>query len=153
MNLKSLEEQLVVVMLAMLILLVFIAASLRWFGVSVAWSIDIAQLLFSWVCFIGADLALRTDSHVGVDMLLNRFPVSLRQVLVLVLDILILAFVLIIFYFGTKLCFQNYKRTFNTVPLSYSFVTLSAPVGAFLMGLTLIQRIKQHFSSLFAREG
>ncbi|WP_319558917.1 TRAP transporter small permease subunit [Marispirochaeta sp.] len=152
MSLKLLEERLVVVMLAMLILLVFIAASLRWFGVSVAWSIDIAQLLFSWVCFIGADLALRTDSHVGVDMLVNRLPTKLRQGLILVLDILIFGFVLLIFYFGTKLCLQNYKRTFNTIPiLSYSFVTLSAPVGAFLMGWTVVQRIRLHISRFLSR--
>ncbi len=59
----KLEEYFVVIFLAALIMLVFIAAVLRWFGIGVAWSMDMAQLLFAWVCFIGADLALRQNKH------------------------------------------------------------------------------------------
>lgn len=137
------EERVVIVLLAMLILLVFLAASLRWFGVSVAWSIDVAQLLFAWVCFVGADLALRSESHVGVDMLTQMLPLKARNIISFLLNLMILAFVVTVFYFGSKLCIQNYQRIFNTIPISYSYVTLSAPVGSFLMGWTTVVRIKK----------
>jgi TRAP-type C4-dicarboxylate transport system permease small subunit len=131
---------------------VFFAAAFRWFGVSVAWSIDIAQLLFSWICFIGADLALRTDSHVGVDILTRRLPANVRILISFILDLMVLAFVASIFYFGSVLCVQNYRRIFNTVPISYSFVTLSAPVGAFLMGLTTTVRLKTHINNIIEKK-
>jgi TRAP-type C4-dicarboxylate transport system permease small subunit len=55
-------------MLAFIIIFVFIAPSC---GSSQppSWSVDMAQLLFIWVCFIGADLAMQKDRHIGVDLL------------------------------------------------------------------------------------
>ncbi len=152
MLMKNIEEKIVVVLLALLIILVFIAASLRWFGVSVAWSIDIAQLLFVWVCFIGADLALRSNSHVGVDMLTKKLPLSIQNITLLFCNLLIFAFLIMVLFFGSKLCIENYQRNFNTIPISYSFVTLSAPVGAFLMGLTTIGRIKNNIKNIIHKD-
>lgn len=152
MSLKDIEEKIVVVMLALLIILVFLAAGLRWFGLSMAWSVDIAQLLFVWVCFIGADLALRTNSHVGVDMLTKRLPLSVQNITLLFCNLLIMAFLLMVLFFGSKLCIENYQRHFNTIPISYSFVTLSAPVGALLMSLTTIGRIKDNVMNTIRKD-
>ncbi len=137
-----LEGYFVVVFLALLIVLVFLAAALRWFGVSVAWSVDVAQMLFVWVCFIGADLALRQNKHVGLDMLVVRLPPKARNGLALALNILMLAFCLLVVYYGTTLCIQNYRRYFNTIPVSYSFVTAAGPVGCLLLCTTLLNRIR-----------
>lgn len=152
MTLKSIEEKIVVALLVLLIVLVFIAASLRWFGVPVAWSIDIAQLLFAWVCFIGADLALRNNKHVGVDMLVKRFPLSVQNVILLINSVLIMVFLIMTFVYGSKLCTENYARTFNTIPISYSLVTLSAPIGSFLMSLTIMGRIKKHITNIINKD-
>lgn len=137
----KLEEYFVVVFLALLILLVFFAAALRWFGIAVAWSVDVAQMLFVWVCFIGADLALRQDRHVGLDMLVVRLPRKLRNGLALALNLLMLAFCALVVFYGTKLCFQNYRRFFNTLPISYSLVTAAGPVGCLLLCTTILRRI------------
>lgn len=152
MSLKKIEESIVVVLLVSLIILVFIAASLRWFGVPVAWSIDMAQLLFAWVCFIGADLAFRNDKHVGVDMLVKKFPLSIQNVILLFNSILIVIFLIMTFIYGSKLCIENYERNFNTIPVSYSLVTLSAPVGSFLMSLTVMGRIKKFITNMINKD-
>ncbi len=148
----KLEEYFVVVFLAALILLVFIAAVLRWFGIGVAWSMDMAQLLFAWVCFIGADLALRQNKHVGLDMLTTRLPLPVQNLLALCNNLLMLAFCGIIVFYGTTLCIQNYQRLFNTLPMSYSLVTSAGPVGCALMFTTIIRRIFQNISNFSRRD-
>lgn len=150
-RIRDAEESLVVLMLFVLVVLVFIAACLRWFGVSVAWSIEIAQLLFVWVCFIGADIALRTKGHIGVDLLRRYLPDRVEQWVQIVCAILMIAFLVFVFYFGTILAFRNWNRRFNTIQISYSFVTLSAPVGSFLMILTLLGRLKQLVTEGFSK--
>lgn len=137
----KLEKGLVVTFLAMLILLVFFSAVFRWFGVSVAWSTDVAQMLFAWLSFIGADLALRQNKHVGIDMLTRHFSPSAQNSLALAINVLILAFCLLNVIFGTNLVIVNYRRMFNTLPISYSFVTAACPVGCALMSWTTVQRI------------
>ncbi len=70
MSVQKIEELFVSIGLSMLILLVFLAAVLRFFGIDMSWSTDLAQLTFAWVCFVGADLALARNKHMGVDMLI-----------------------------------------------------------------------------------
>ena len=148
----KIEEYFVVALLAILILLVFFAAVFRWFGVSVAWSVDIAQMLFVWVCFIGSDLALRQNKHVGLYILTQKLPPVVQNFLALVLNFLMLAFCAVVAYFGTLLAIQNYQRLFNTLPISYSFVTIAAAVGCLLMATTILRRIYQNISNFIKRD-
>ena len=60
-------------LLAIITGLVFIAAVMRFFGHPLIWSVDLAQLLFIWLCFVGATRAMRQRSHLGVDFLVRFF--------------------------------------------------------------------------------
>ena len=60
------EETAARVLLAAIVVLVFLAALTRWFDYPIIWSIDIAQLFFGWICFLGADTALRLSRYFGL---------------------------------------------------------------------------------------
>lgn len=137
----KIEEYLTVVLLGALVLLVFLAAALRWVGISIVWSVDLAQFLLTWLCFIGADIAYGKSKHMGVDLLKNLLPDKMRTGLNIVIDILFVIFMCSILYFGAFLSVDNYARKFNALPISYSFATLSAPVGAGLMIFTGLEKI------------
>jgi TRAP-type C4-dicarboxylate transport system permease small subunit len=139
------EEFLVCVFLALLILLVFFAAIFRFVGLQVAWSIDIAQAMFAWTVFIGADLALHRNKHLGVDILTRRLPRTARRVILFGCYILMLCFLSVIIFYGAKLCVVNYKRFFYTLPISYSVVTGAGPVGATLMFVTAVSHLVDFF--------
>lgn len=134
--------------LVLLIILVFSAAVLRFFSIDMSWSTDMAQLVFAWICFIGADLAMRQKRHMGVDMLVNRFPVKVRNGIYIFNNILMLAFLIFVIVFGTKLCIVNSQRIFNTLPISYSFATASAPVGSLLMSFTVVKNLIQYIKNI-----
>lgn len=139
---KRIEEVFECIGLASLIVLVFLAAVLRFFGLDMSWSTDMAQLVFAWVCFIGADLAMRQDRHMGVNMLVDRFSLKTQNGVLLFNNVFIIGFLILVAVYGTNLCIVNYQRTFNTLPISYSYATASAPVGCALMIITTIIKIK-----------
>ncbi|MDR3147123.1 MAG: TRAP transporter small permease [Treponema sp.] len=139
------EEFFVCVCLALLILLVFFAAIFRFVGMQVAWSIDVAQMMFAWSVFIGADLALHRHKHLGVDILTKRLPRIARRVIIFMCYLLMLGFLSVIIFYGTKLCIVNYKRFFYTLPISYSAVTAAGPVGCALMFVTVVSHIVDFF--------
>jgi TRAP-type C4-dicarboxylate transport system permease small subunit len=141
MFIQRLEVAFVSIGIALLILFVFLAACLRFAGFDMSWSTDSAQLIFAWVCFIGADMALRQSRHVGVDMFFVKLPANLQRVIALITGLLILALLIIVVIYGTNLCIANYKRMFQTIPISYSFVTAAAPVGCALMTITQIGKL------------
>lgn len=139
--LSKIEISIVCLGLGVLIVTVFAAAVLRFFGIDMSISTDLAQLTFAWVSFIGADLAMRQNRHMGVDMLVNKFPVKLRNAIFLFNSLLMLAFLLFAVYYGVNLCMINAARKYNTLYISYSFATASCPVGCALMCITVVKNI------------
>ena len=135
------EETAARALLAAIVVLVFLAALTRWFDYPIIWSIDIAQLFFGWICFLGADQALRQNRHIGMDVLIRLFPARFQRTVGFFLDILSIAFLVIVTYYGFKLSIINWERRFNTIEVSYSLATLSVPVGCLLMLRTLLCRM------------
>lgn len=139
--LSKVETFIVCFGLMLLIVTVFAAAVLRFFGIDMSISTDLAQLTFAWVSFIGADLALRQSRHMGVDMLVNRFPLPVQNAICLFNYILILFFLIFAVRYGIDLCIVNAARKYNTLYISYSYATASCPIGCGLMCLTVVKHI------------
>lgn len=134
--------------LILLIVTVFAAAVLRFFGIDMSISTDLAQLTFAWVSFIGADLAMRQDRHMGVDMLVDRFPARVRNIIYLVNYVLILGFLIFAVCFGINLCIVNAARKYQTLYISYSYATASCPVGCGLMCISAVKHIVQYVKNI-----
>ncbi|MCI6267548.1 MAG: TRAP transporter small permease [Clostridiales bacterium] len=127
--------------LMLLIITVFLAAVLRFFGVDMSISTDLAQLTFAWISFIGADLAMRKDRHMGVDIITSRLPAAVQNGIRLFCYAIALVFLAICTYYGISLCITNAARKYQTLYISYSWATVSCPIGCGLMCITAIKRI------------
>ncbi len=136
----TIERKLSEVLLAFIIVFVFVAAFLRLIRKPVVWSVDMAQLLFVWVCFIGADLAMEKDMHIGVDLLTNLMSKRVQRMLRIFTNILATAFLSFIAVFGARLAVINVADQFSGMELSHSWATWSAPVGCALMIRTLVKK-------------
>lgn len=151
-GLNKVETIMVCAGLLVLIFTVFAAAVLRFFGVDMSVSTDLAQLVFAWVSFIGADLAMRKDKHMGVDMLIEKFPLAVRNGIYLFNYILILFFLLFAVRYGIDLCIVNAARKYQTLYISYSFATASCPVGCGLMCITAVKHIVQYVRNIIRHD-
>lgn len=145
------EALLANLLLAVIVLLVFAAGVMRWFGHPLVWSVDLAQLLFIWVSFLGADMALRKRAHIGIDFLVRRLPARARVVLDVVLALLAIAFLLAMTAMGYRLTMLNLERQFGDSGISYAFVTVAVPAGCLLLTLTLFGQMLQAIRSLNRR--
>ena len=150
--LTKVETAFVCAGLLVLIFTVFAAAVLRFFGVDMSVSTDLAQLIFAWVSFIGADLALRKDKHMGVDMLISKFPPAVLNGFYLFNYILILFFLLFAVRYGIDLCIVNSARKYQTLYISYSYATASCPVGCGLMCITAVKHIVQYIRNIVTHD-
>lgn len=137
-RLAQAEAAVAAVLLAAITLMVFAAAVMRFFGHPLIWSVDLAQLLFIWLCFLGAAKALREKGHIGVDVIAARLPHRWRLAVEIAMTGLILAFLLALAVEGAKLTWLNRQRTFGDSGLSYAFVTVAVPVGCLLLSASLL---------------
>ncbi len=124
-------------LLAAIVILVFIAALGRTFGYPLIWSIDVAQLLFIWVCFLGANRAMRLKAHIGVDLFVRKLPRTPRWLVEIALALLSLAFLIALAVSGYRLTMLNWQRVYGDSGISYAWVTAAVPVGSALLALTI----------------
>ena len=58
-RMSQIEFALGALLFAAIVILVFVASVMRYFDYPLIWSVDMAQLLFIWLCFVGATKAMR----------------------------------------------------------------------------------------------
>lgn len=126
------------VLLAIITFLVFIASVMRFAGHPIIWSIDLAELLFIWLCFVGAVRALRLRAHLGVDYLVRFFGHQNRIILETVLAIIFIAFLVVIAKEGYNLAVLNKERVFGDSGISYYYVTIAVSVGSVFLSIAII---------------
>lgn len=130
----------------LMIALVFISALARTAGKPLAWSIDVAQLMLCWTTLIGADIAFRHGRFMGLDLITRHFPLKVQRALLIFIDGLIFCALIIFAIYGTRLSIESRLRSFQTLTISYSWVTIALPVMSALMlisvGLDVVKRVK-----------
>ena len=130
--------------------LIFLAAVVRSFSRPINWSLDISLFLFSWAVFFSADVAYRDNKLVNLDFFQARLSDNMRRILSLVIHLIILVFLLALVYYGIILAYKTRERAFQGIPnFSYSYITMSLPVGALLLLRSTVEKI----ITLFRKDG
>ena len=142
------EAFLVKVLFVILVALVFIAAFTRYIGYPINWSVDMAQCLFAWCTFLAADVAMRKDKLMRVDFVVAKLSEKNRNIIEYINLFIILIFLASLIGFGIWLSYTTRFRSFQGIPgFSYTWVTLSVPVGGSLMVTTTILKIREKIRS------
>lgn len=132
------EDAVSKLLLAIITLLVFVAAIARTLGDPMIWSVDVAQLLFIWLCFLGANRAMRIKTHIGVDFFVRKLPMTPRWILEVALGVLTLGFLLTLAVTGYQLTLLNWQRVYGDSGISYAWVTGAVPVGCALLSVSVL---------------
>lgn len=128
--------------LLVMVVLIFFAGLARLMAMPQNWTIDFATCLFAWACFLCADIAWRRDGLMSIDLFVERLPASTRAVIRHVNHALICAFLLYVIYAGGWVSWISRARSFQGIPsISYSWISMSLPVGAALLLLTTLIKI------------
>jgi TRAP-type C4-dicarboxylate transport system permease small subunit len=135
--LGKVEAVVAAVFLIVMVGLIFYGGLARLLARPQNWTIDLATCLFAWACFLCADIAWRRNSLMSITLVSERLPERGQHVLMQVNYAIIAVFLLYVMCAGTWLSWISRARSFQGIPeVSYSWVTMSLPVGAALLLLT-----------------
>jgi TRAP-type C4-dicarboxylate transport system permease small subunit len=105
------------------------------------WTNDLATCLFAWSCFLCADLAWRKGGLMAIELATERLPAKAQRIVAYANLSIVGAFLLYVIVAGLHLSWVSRARTFQGIAdVSYSWVTMSLPVGAALLFLTTIAK-------------
>ena len=106
-----------------------------------AWPEQVSRIMFVWVTFVGAAVLYRDRLHVAIDMFMAPLPRAGRRGVGWAIELLILAFNLILFFYGLKLSVDTLDQTFGALDITPASFYFAAPVAAGMMILYFIERI------------
>jgi TRAP-type transport system small permease protein len=130
--------------LVLMVVLIFGGGIARMLHYPLNWTGDAATCLFAWACFLCADIAWRNNSLMSIDILTDRLPERAQFALRMLNYALIATFLLYLVVMGVYLSWISRIRSFQGIPsVSYSWVTMSLPVGSILLLVTTALRVRQ----------
>jgi TRAP-type C4-dicarboxylate transport system permease small subunit len=130
--------------LTVMVILIFSAGLARVFGHPINWAVDVATCLFAWACFLSADIAWRKNRLMSVDFLIVRLSERGRRASRLLNYCILMAFLLYLIPTGLWLSYISRARSFQGIPeFSYSWITMSLPVGALLLLITTLIKLRE----------
>lgn len=141
------EAVLAAAFLVLMVVLIFLGGVMRVLGQPINWSTDAATCLFAWASFFCADIAWRKGSLMSIEALTSRLPAKLQKACRLFNYSVIGAFLLYVIGMGLWLSWVSRARSFQGIPeVSYSWVTLSMPVGAALLLVTTVLKAREELA-------
>jgi TRAP-type C4-dicarboxylate transport system permease small subunit len=127
--------------LLLMVVLIFAGGVARLVGEPQNWTTDAATCLFAWACFLCADIAWRRESLMSIDLVVNRLPEGAQRLVAGANHAIIVAFLVYGIVAGTYLSWVSRARSFQGIPeISYSWVTMSMPVGCLLLLVTALRK-------------
>ncbi len=130
------------ILILSMIVLVFASGVARFLGHPINWAVDMSTFMFAWACFFAFDVAWRENKMMSVDLFVKRLPKKVQKVIKMVNYFIISAFMIYLIVWGSQLTYTTRFRKFVGMPnFSYSWVTLSVPVGASLILRTTIAKM------------
>jgi len=145
------EEVLVVALLALASYLTFQEVVLRYvFNTGWGGSYEITTMSLIWCTFIGVSLGIRENIHIGVDLLVKKFPPKARRVFLVASIVLCIFFGFIVafkgFQFSSFIARSRLLSRDLRIPMEIGY--LAVPVGGVLICLRFIERIVHVFKGV-----
>jgi TRAP-type C4-dicarboxylate transport system permease small subunit len=103
-----------------------------------AWSEELASLLFAWLTFIGAYVGIRSRSHIRIDTLVVFLPPAVQRWLERAGDLGVLILLLVFAWQGFRLTATTWSLEFPAMEISRGYLYVSLPIAACLMMAGLI---------------
>jgi TRAP-type transport system small permease protein len=139
--------------LVLMVVLIFAGGVARMLHYPLNWTGDAATCLFAWACFLCANIAWRNNSLMSIEILTDRLPERLQFALRMLNYALIGIFLVYLITMGFYLSWISRIRSFQGIPaISYSWVTMSLPVGSILLLLTTVRKVRQELRGEHAEQ-
>lgn len=123
------------------VVLVGVASVARASGHPIIWSVEIAQLLFVWLCMFAADLALQQNRHFGLTLLADALSPRAQRMVEITNLVILTALLAFLLYYAWKNMILMHPRRLGATQMHGSLIHASMVVGLGLMLRTLIAQI------------
>ena len=118
------------------------------FSNSNSWSEELTRYLFIFNVMIASAIAVRRNSHLQIDILINLFSPKVKNIFTIFATLAGIVFLALLFTYCLALCKQAAPNISPGVGISMAIPYASMPVGIVLMILTSVEVILKNIEEL-----
>ena len=119
-------------------------------GDSLSFSEELARYMFIWSVAMGSALALKTRSHIGVEILVECLPKTVAYPAKVVASALNLLFFAILIWYGFEMVMETMDQESAAFELPMGYVYLAVPLSGIVL---FICEIKNTLDDFFGNKG
>ena len=144
---------LICLILFLMLFLVVTQVFLRYvFEMPLAWTDEVSRYLMTWLVFIGASVASKEASHLGVTILYEKFNIKTKTFLTIFMNIAICVFLVFVIVHGYSLLMAIKKAKSPVLQISMAIPYTSVFIGSILMIFqTLVSTLNMATENLTAK--
>jgi TRAP-type C4-dicarboxylate transport system permease small subunit len=109
------------------------------------WTEALARMTMIWTAYLGMSIAVKRQGHLGVTIVVRKFPLKVQRIVKLFTDLLIAAFLCLLIAKGIKMVFVSSIQIEPATGIKMSYPFSIIPLSGALM---LIQHILSMLANL-----
>ena len=139
---EKVEKVVLAASMAAMVILMLYQVILRYvFSASNSWSEELVRYLFILDVMLAASIAVRRNSHLQIDVLINCFSPKLKRIFTIAATLAGIVFLALLFWYSLDLCMTATSNVSPGLGIPMSIPYACVPLGAVLMILTSIEVI------------
>lgn len=148
---EKLEKFILAVTVPVMIVVMVYQVILRYvFSSSNSWSEELTRYLFIFNVMIAAAIAVRRNSHLQIDILINLLSPKMKKIFTIAATLAGIVFLALLFKYSLDLCAQAKANISPGVGISMAIPYASMPIGIVLMILTSIEVVLHNLEALIS---
>ena len=108
------------------------------FGIGIFWGEELARYLMIYMALLGAAVALRTDQHPRLTLVLMMLSPKWQRIMQGLTNLLLLIAILVLFWQGLDIAVEEGVMRTPSLRITYFWVFLALPIGAVAMFIQLV---------------
>lgn len=150
--LEKIEKAILVITIALMVLVMLYQVILRYvFSQANSWSEELTRYLFILNVMLASAIAVRRNSHLQIDILLNKMKPKTRAVFTLISTLVGLVFMGYLLKASIDICFYTQRNISAGLHISMSIPYAVIPVGVALMMLASVEVILKNIHAITHR--
>ena len=135
-------RKLIGILMALMVIVMCYQVVLRYvFNSANIWSEEVTRYMFVYAVLFGSFVAVRRNSHLQVDFLINLMKGNLKRYFTLVTSVVVLAFLVYLLPLSYNLALDTMRSVSPGLNLPMGWVYMAIPIGTLLMILGMIEII------------
>lgn len=129
--------------------LVVINVFLRYFlNTGITWSEEVATGSFVWGVFVGSAAAYRNGGLIGVDLLVKKFPTSLRRIVEILIKLILVVINVALTWLSVVYVMNSYTKPTPVLGVSSAWISSSLIVGFGLSTIYSVMHVIDYFKAM-----